>query len=259
MRVKLFGLPVDILTHEETVARILSAIAHRQRCQHVAINVAKLVNARSNAELENDIRDSDIIGIDGMGILFALRLLGHEVPERVAGVDLFENLMGECAKRGLKPFLLGASPEVLAAAERALLQRYPGLVFAGSRDGYFTPREESDVCDHIRSSGADCLFIAMPTPRKERFMQRYRDTLGVPFVMGIGGTLDVVGGQVRRAPLPLQHAGLEWAFRMVQEPRRLGARYLYTNLVFAGLLAHHVLARFARTLLGHNRKSAKGA
>jgi len=90
MRVKLLDLPVDILTHEETVARILSSIARRQRCQHVAINVAKLVNARSNAELENDIRDSDIIGIDGMGILYALRLFGHNVPERVAGVDQAE-------------------------------------------------------------------------------------------------------------------------------------------------------------------------
>src|SRR5208282_599634 len=111
--VKLFDLPVDILTRDETVAQILSAIASRQRCQHVAVNVAKLVNARSNAELDSDVRNADIIGIDGMGILFALRLLGHDVPERVAGVDLFETLIGECARRGLKPFLLGATPEVL--------------------------------------------------------------------------------------------------------------------------------------------------
>lgn len=245
MRVKLFDLPVDILTHRETVDRILAAIAQRQRCQHVALNVAKLVNARSNAELERDIRDSDIIGIDGAGILLALRLLGHEVPHRVAGIDLFEGLMAECAARGLKPYLLGATPAVLTDAQRALARRYPKLVFAGSRDGYFGAEEEAGVCDQIRNSGADCLFIAMPTPRKERFMRRHRDQLGIPFVMGIGGTLDVVAGRVRRAPLALQRAGLEWAYRMAQEPLRLGGRYLYTNAVFAGLLARHLVGRWA--------------
>ncbi len=257
MRVKLFDLPVDILTRDETVAQILSAIANRQRCQHVAVNVAKLVNARSNAELDGDVRNADIIGIDGMGILFALRLLGYEVAERVAGVDLFETLMGECARRGLKPFLLGATPEVLAGAEHALLARYPGLVFAGSRDGYFTPAEEANVCAQIRLSRADCLFVAMPTPRKERFMRRHRDDLGVPFVMGIGGTLDVVAGHVRRAPAAVQRVGLEWAYRMAQEPRRLGARYLYTNLIFSGLLVRPLLARLGRSLLGRGRGSAK--
>jgi len=246
MRVELFGLPVDILTHRETVDRILSAIAQRQRCQHVALNVAKLVNARANAELERDIRDSDIIGIDGAGILLALRLLGHDVPHRVAGIDLFGSLIAECAARGLKPYLLGATPAVLTDAQRALSHLYPNLVFAGSRNGYFGSDEEAAVCEQIRSSAADCLFIAMPTPRKERFMRRHRDALGIPFVMGIGGTLDVIAGRVRRAPLALQRAGLEWAYRMVQEPLRLGGRYLHTNAVFAALLAGHLLGRWAR-------------
>jgi N-acetylglucosaminyldiphosphoundecaprenol N-acetyl-beta-D-mannosaminyltransferase len=236
MRVTLFGLPVDILSSEETIERILAAIDARQRCQHVALNVAKLVNARTNAELDRDVRASDIVGIDGMGIVYALRLLGHTVPQRVAGVDLFESLMAQCAGRGLRPYLLGATPEVLAAARRALSERYSGLIFAGSHNGYFTPEQEDAVCDHIRSSGADCLFIAMPTPRKERFMARHRDSLGVPFVMGVGGTLDVVAGQVRRAPALVQSLGLEWAYRMIQEPRRLAARYFRTNLIFAVLL-----------------------
>jgi N-acetylglucosaminyldiphosphoundecaprenol N-acetyl-beta-D-mannosaminyltransferase len=236
MRVTLFGLPVDILSSDETIERILAAIDTRQRCQHVALNVAKLVNARTNAELDRDVRASDIVGIDGMGIVYALRLLGHTVPQRVAGVDLFESLMAECASRGLRPYLLGATPEVLAAARRALSERYAGLIFAGSHNGYFTPEQEDAVCDHIRLSGADCLFIAMPTPRKERFMARHRDSLGVPFVMGVGGTLDVVAGQVRRAPALAQSLGLEWAYRMMQEPRRLAARYFRTNLIFAVLL-----------------------
>lgn len=245
MRATLFGLPVDILSHDETVVRILADISTGRRCQHVALNVAKLINARTNAELENDIRASDIVGIDGMGIVYALRLLGHHVPQRVAGADLFESLIAECAARGLRPFLLGATPEVLAAAERNLQRRYPGLVLAGSHHGYFTAAQEGSVCELIRASGAHCLFIAMPTPRKERFMHRYRDQLGVPFVMGVGGTLDVAAGLVRRAPALVQRTGLEWAYRLMQEPRRLAGRYLRTNLIFAGLLMRHVLAQLA--------------
>jgi N-acetylglucosaminyldiphosphoundecaprenol N-acetyl-beta-D-mannosaminyltransferase len=254
MRVTLFGLPVDILSYEETVARILTAIAAGERCQHVALNVAKLVNARTNAELDRDIRESDIVGIDGMGIVYALRLLGYPACERVAGADLFESLTAECAARGLRPYLLGATPEVLGAARQKLAERYPGLVLAGSHHGYFTPEQESAVCDQIRGSGAHCLFIAMPTPRKERFMARHRDMLGVPFVMGIGGTLDVVAGQVRRAPALAQRLGLEWAYRMMQEPRRLAARYLRTNLIFAALIVRALLvqlgsgARHARAI-----------
>jgi N-acetylglucosaminyldiphosphoundecaprenol N-acetyl-beta-D-mannosaminyltransferase len=241
MRVTLLGLPVDILSHDETVEQILAAIAGRRRCQHVALNVAKLINARTNAELDADIRASDIVGIDGMGIICALKLFGHDVPHRVAGVDLFESLMARCADRDLRPFLLGATPAVLAAATRKLLRRHPSLELAGSHHGYFSAEQEPQVCDLIRASNAHCLFIAMPTPRKERFMNRHRDALGVPFVMGVGGTFDVVAGHVRRAPVLVQRAGLEWAYRLMKEPRRLAGRYLRTNIIFAGLLLRQLV------------------
>ena len=254
MRVTLFGLPVDILSYDETIERILAAIADGRRCQHVALNVAKLVNARTDAELDRDIRTSDIVGVDGMGIVYALRLLGHPISQRVAGADLFESFMAECAAHGLRPYLLGATPEVLASAKLKLAERYPNLILAGSHHGYFKPEQEKSVCDLIRASGAHCLFIAMPTPRKERFMARHRDPLGVPFVMGVGGTFDVVAGHVRRAPALVQSFGLEWAYRMMQEPRRLAARYLRTNIIFAVLLARELLvhlisgARHARVI-----------
>lgn len=249
MRVKLFDLPVDILSHDETVARILAAMTRGERCQHVALNVAKLIGARTNAELERDIRESDIVGIDGMGIVLALRLFGHDAVQRVAGADLFESLMAECASHGRRPFLLGATPAVLAAAMRKLRRRYPSLEFAGSHHGYFSSEQEMRVCEMIRASKADGLFVAMPTPAKERFMHRHRDTLGVPFVMGVGGTLDVVAGQVRRAPAVIQRAGLEWLYRLLQEPRRLAGRYLRTNLIFAGLLLRHLVRQFAGAAL----------
>jgi N-acetylglucosaminyldiphosphoundecaprenol N-acetyl-beta-D-mannosaminyltransferase len=248
MRSTLFDVPVDILSREETVRLAVEAMESGHCCQHVALNVAKLVNARSDHELERDIRASDIVGIDGMGIVYALRALGQRVPHRVAGIDLFESLMAQCASRGLRPFLLGATPEVLRDAVEALKSRFPGLRLAGAHHGYFSADQEEAVCAIVRASGAHALFVAMPTPRKERFMNRHRDGLSVPFIMGIGGTLDVLAGHVRRAPTLLQQTGLEWAWRLAQEPRRLAWRYLSTNAIFAGLLLRQLGARRGGTL-----------
>jgi N-acetylglucosaminyldiphosphoundecaprenol N-acetyl-beta-D-mannosaminyltransferase len=246
MRVELLGLPVDILGHGETVARALAAMrGETGRCQHVALNVAKLVNARRDAELDRDIRESDLVGIDGAGIALALRLQGHGNAPRVAGIDLFESLMEACAREGLKPYLLGAKPDVVADAARTLRRRHPGLLLAGYQHGYFRPDQEEEICARIARSGAHCLFVALPTPQKERFMHRHRDRLGVPFVMGVGGSFDVVAGRVQRAPRLWQRLGAEWAYRLAQEPRRLAGRYFRTNAVFAGLMLAETLRRVA--------------
>lgn len=256
MRTQLLGLPVDVLTLDETVAIAVAAMSERRPCQHVALNVAKLVNARRDPELDRDIRDSDIVGIDGMGIAWALGLLGAGIPDRVAGIDLFERLMGASAEHGFRPYLLGATPAVLDAAIRTLRQRHPALVIAGRHHGYFGPDEEGEICRAIAGSGADGLFVAMPTPHKERFMLRNRDRLGVPFAMGIGGTFDVIAGEVGRAPRLVQRAGLEWLFRLAQEPRRLAGRYLRTNAVFAGLVLREIAQR-AAARLGHHRAAGE--
>lgn len=246
MRTTLFGLPVDLLSHDETLERALDAMRSGKRCQHVALNVAKIVGARTDAELRRDICESDLVGIDGMGVILALRLLGQRPPERVAGIDLFQSLIAACAREGLRPYLLGAKPDVLERTERRLVEAHPGLVVAGRHHGYFGADDER-ICADVRASGADCLFIALPTPAKERFMARHRDRLGVPFIMGVGGSFDVVAGDVRRAPPAWQRLGLEWLYRLLQEPRRLGGRYVSTNAAFAlMLLSAWTAARFAR-------------
>ncbi len=245
MRAELFGVPVDVLSFDETVQRALSAMETRSRCQHVALNVAKLVSSRHDPELDQDIRESDIVSIDGMGILYALRLLGVHAPHRVTGVDLFEGLLAQCAERGLRPYLLGATPAVLDDAIAVLKRRHPNLQLAGFHHGYFSPEQEEGICAQIAATKADCLFIAMPTPRKERFMHRFRDRLGVPFLMGVGGSIDVIAGHVQRAPSIVQRAGLEWFYRLAQEPRRLGWRYLSTNTVFLGMLLRLAISQLA--------------
>jgi len=251
MRTTVLDCPVDILTLDETISTAVCAMREKTPIQHVALNVAKLVSARSNPELDRDVRQAELIGIDGAGIALALKLFGHGNVPRVAGIDLFEHLMEICAASGFRPYLLGAKQEILEEARKRIEARHPGLVFAGMHNGYFKGREK-EIVEEIKASKADCLFLAMPTPMKERFMATYRAELKVPFVMGIGGTLDVTAGFVDRAPLGWQKLGLEWLYRLVQEPRRMWKRYLVTNSIFAGLLA----TELARRALGRGKPAS---
>lgn len=236
MRVEFFDCPLDILTTGETVSLARQAMLDRQCKVHVSMNVAKLVNMRSNPVLTDDVRSSDIIGVDGMGIALAAKALGYKTVERVAGIDLFQDLLQVCSTEGFRPFLLGATPEVLANAVAAIKAKYPTIKLAGFRDGFYAAEQEADVVADIRSSGADCLFIGMPTPRKERFLAQHKSHLGVPFIMGVGGSFDVLSGHVKRAPVSMQRLGLEWLYRTYQEPRRMWLRYCKTNTIFAGMM-----------------------
>ena len=243
MRIAFLGTPVDLLSAGETAGRALQAMRGGPPVTHVALNVAKFVKMRGDEELRRDVEQADIIGIDGMGLVLALRLFGQRRVERVAGVDLMFALLERCAELGLRPFLLGAKRDVLERAATVARDRWPGLEFAGLHDGYFSPAEEQGVADQIRASGADCLFVAMPTPRKERFLHQHGRGLQVPFIMGVGGSVDVLAGHVSRAPLPMQRLGLEWLHRLVQEPRKMFWRYASTNAVFAAIIARACVAR----------------
>ena len=258
-RREFIGMPIDCLTRAETVALAEAAMRERRSLRQVSINVAKFIAMRSDPELDRDVRSGDLISIDGMGILWAARLLGIEVSERVAGVDLMEDLLELCAEKGYRPYFLGARPAVLEAAVASVSKRMPGIRFAGAHDGYFTPAEEAAVVAEIRAARADCLFIGMPTPRKERFLARYVDELGVPFIMGVGGGLDVLSGEIRRASALVQELGLEWLYRTLQEPRRLLPRYLKTNARFAAVLAKAWLRKCLRTSLRGSRGFGAGA
>lgn len=236
-----YGVNVDLLSQEELVAIAEEAMKSRQLVRHTALNVAKLVNLTENAELALDVNSSDIVGIDGMGVVYGLRLFGHANAKRVAGIDLFYALLEHCAKTGRKPFILGATQSNLERAMDEARRRYPGLTFAGSRNGYFKAEERPNIVRQIAASGADCLFVAMPTPHKERFLNAHAGELGIPFVMGVGGSVDVLAGHVSRAPLWMQNVGLEWFHRLLQEPRKMLGRYARTNAVYALMLVRSLL------------------
>jgi N-acetylglucosaminyldiphosphoundecaprenol N-acetyl-beta-D-mannosaminyltransferase len=248
VRQQFLGCPIDILTMAETVDVARNAMRGRYRVHHTALNVAKLVNMRRNPILAADVAASDLITMDGMGIVWGARLVGLPTTCRVAGIDLLTEILSLCAREGFRPYFLGATPAVLRRAAERVHESHPAIQLAGMRDGYFSAEDEQKIVDNIRDSGADCLFIGMPTPKKERFLAAHRDELGIPFVMGVGGSFDVLAGHVRRAPGAAQKLGLEWAYRLLQEPRRLWWRYTETNAIFAGLLAHAMLHRGASAM-----------
>lgn len=246
MRAELFGCPIDILTMRETIDLARSAMAQQKTMVHVALNVAKLVNMRTDPILAEDVKKSDLIGIDGMGILYAAKLFGLPAKERVAGVDLLQELIAVCAREGFRPFFLGATPHVLRAASDVVTSTHPTIQFAGMHDGYFAADQEQRVVQEIRSSRADCLFIAMPTPRKERFLSAHRNELRVPFIMGVGGSFDILAGKVTRAPRLMQKFGLEWLYRIYQEPSRMWWRYCRTNTIFVCMVLSALIRRLDR-------------
>lgn len=239
-RIDFLNCPLDALTMQETVEAIDAAIKQRWFVQHVVVNVAKFVNMRKDAELDASVRTCDIINIDGMGVVWGSRLLGYTVPERVAGIDLFYELLKLSAQQGYPVFLLGAEQDVVMKAADVISGLYPNLNIAGYHHGYFWD-DEAAVVNEIRSSKARLLFVAITSPEKENFINKWKDQLGVDFVMGVGGSFDVVAGKVKRAPIWMQNSGLEWLFRIIQEPKRMWKRYLITNSQFAWLLLKEVV------------------
>lgn len=241
-RIEFLGTPMDVATMEETVSHIENQVAQGIFLQHVVVNVAKIVNMQKDPILAESVKACDVINIDGMGVVFGARFLGHDVPERVAGVDLFHELLKMSTTKDFPVFLLGATEDVVTTTTERVKALYPNLNVAGFNDGYFWDDEEA-VVNKIRESGAKLLFVAITSPKKENFINKWQDKLGVDFVMGVGGTFDVVAGKVNRAPKWMQNAGLEWLYRVIQEPQRMWKRYLVTNSTFAWLLLKSKLGK----------------
>lgn len=227
---------------DETVELILSKIKRKEFTQHVVVNVAKLVNMQLDEQLAKSVEECNIINIDGMGVVLGARFCGHRVPERVAGVDLFYRLLAMSEREQFPVYFLGATDAVVSKTASKVKKLYPDLEIAGYNHGYFWDNEEA-VVDKISESNARLLFVAITSPKKENFINKWKDKIDVDFVMGVGGTFDVVSGKVKRAPLWMQKYGLEWLYRVLQEPRRMWKRYLTTNAKFLLLLIREKLKK----------------
>jgi N-acetylglucosaminyldiphosphoundecaprenol N-acetyl-beta-D-mannosaminyltransferase len=242
----LLGVPIHALRMPQALDRIDEAVRRRSRLQIGVVNAAKIVNMTRDAELRSDVLSSDLILADGMSVVWASRLLGQPLPERVAGIDLMLGMLRRGAERGYRVFCLGATSEVLEAAVARIQATFPGVLLVGRQHGYYADEEEEQVARRIEEARADILLIAMTSPRKERFLARWSGRLGVPVCHGVGGSFDVLAGKVRRAPEAWQRLGLEWLYRVGQEPGRLWRRYLVTNLLFLRMVLSELLGRLAR-------------
>lgn len=235
-RIDLLGCPVDLISPQELLAEVETALYNDQPMRLEGLNVAKLVDARRSPSLMQALRQAERVHIDGAGIHLGLRWLKPSPPPRRAGIDLLGDLCALAVRLDVPIYLLGARPQIVQATATKLMTRYPGLRIAGFRDGYFKPEEEPSVVDSIRRSGAKLLFIGMSSPRKEAFLYQHWAQLGVNLGMGVGGSFDVLSGELPRAPEWVQRIGMEWCFRMLLEPRRLAWRYLSSNHIYAALL-----------------------
>jgi N-acetylglucosaminyldiphosphoundecaprenol N-acetyl-beta-D-mannosaminyltransferase len=249
--VRLFDLTIDALTLDETVARIDALVAAGGIHQHVAVNVDKVVKAHRDPALAAIVNGCDVASADGQPIVWASRLLGRPLPERVTGVDLMERLIARAGAAGHRVYFLGARPEVVSGVVARVARDDPTTVVAGSRDGYWRPEDEGAVARAIAEARPDILFVAIPSPAKERFLDRWKGTIGAGFVMGVGGSFDVYAGMIPRAPERWRRFGLEWLFRLLQEPRRMWRRYLVDDLLFVPIVA----SAWLRTLRSRRLRS----
>ncbi|MFC9278393.1 WecB/TagA/CpsF family glycosyltransferase [Streptomyces collinus] len=240
-RRSLFGVELDPLTMDETVERCLEAVRDERQLEIGVVNAAKLVNMRRDPRLAGAVAGCDLVLADGQAVVWAGRLLRAPLPERVAGIDLFLRLLAEAEAQGMSVYFLGARHEVLEEMLRRVADRFPGLEVAGSRHGYFDDSEQEGIADEIARSGARMLFLGMTSPKKEIFTAAYGARTGARVVHGVGGSFDILAGITKRAPASWQRWGVEWLYRALQEPRRLGRRYLTTNAAFLLMTAREFI------------------
>lgn len=245
------GLRFLNLAMDEAIAAIELALAAKQPARIAFVNADCINIAAQDSGYRDILADMDWVFIDGAGMRIAGRLMRQPVRDNVNGTDLFPPLCEYLARSGKRLYLLGARPGIAAAAAEWARQHYPGLQVAGARDGYYKPQDEDAVVAEIRSSDADILLVALGAPRQERWIEQHMTTCGVTVAMGVGGLFDYYGGRIPRAPLWMRRTGIEWVFRLWQEPGRLWRRYLLGNAVFLCRIGADWLKTRCRILVRH--------
>ena len=241
-QLEILGVPVDGITHAELLGVVDEFVAGRQPHQIVTLNPEMLVAAHTDTGFRAMLRQADLRVADGVGLMLAARLLGRPLPERITGSDGIYRLASHCAERGYRPYFLGAAPGVAEKAAVRLVALNPGLKVAGTFAGSPRLEEEAEIIGRVRATAPDILFVAYGVPAEERWIARNRERLGVPVMMGVGGTFDFVAGVARRAPGWMRRAGLEWLHRLAREPwrwRRQLALPRFAYLVLRQRLAGH--------------------
>ncbi len=231
-RVEILGVKVDAVTMAQAVERVASLIAADKPSMVATANAEMLLRATHDDELKNILNAANLVVPDGAGTVWAAHHLGKFMPERVAGFDLVQELMKIAPAKSWKFFLFGAAPGIADKAKLKAESLYPGIKIVGTRNGYFTAADEPTIIEQIKSSRPDVLLAALGVPKQEKWLSAHMNELSVPVSIGVGGTFDVMAGVVKRAPLWMQRAKLEWLFRALLQPSRAGRLIALPKFVF---------------------------
>jgi len=236
-KINILNTTIDNLAMNDTLEVIKEAIAKNKQIHHVVVNAGKIVAMQSDLQLRQSVNESDLINADGQAVVWASKFLNKPLKERVAGIDLMINLVELAFNNNYKIFFFGAKEEVVKTVVDRYSTLYSSNIIAGYRNGYFKKEEEHNIANQIATSGANILFVAISSPTKENFLYENKNLLkSVNFIMGVGGSFDVVAGKTKRAPLWMQNIGMEWFYRFIQEPKRMWKRYLIGNSKFIALV-----------------------
>ena len=219
-RIKVLDVPFDNITMSDAVSAAMEAIHQRKASYVVTPNPEIVMMARENQELKDTITNAGLVLPDGIGIIYGGKILGTPLQERVPGIDFASEVMQQLANEKGSVYLLGAKPGVAAQAAVNLENLFHGLVVAGTHDGYFT--DDTPIVDEINRLKPDFLIVCLGFPKQEFWMRDHASCLDVGLMAGLGGSLDVFAGVVQRAPVMWQKMGLEWLYRLLKEPSRLG-------------------------------------
>lgn len=250
-RAHILGCEIDRLDMPATVERCRQLIeGPLVGQQQLSVNAAKLVTLHRDPQLREIASRAALVNADGQSVVWASRLVGDPLPCRVAGIDLMGELLDLAEREGYSVFILGARPAALQTAVDRIRGRHPRLKIAGYHHGYFEDAgpDGDAVREQIRDVKPDILFVAMSSPQKEYWLGEHGPRLGIPLLMGVGGSIDVIAGVTRRAPRVWQKLGLEWLYRLAQEPRRMMRRYAETNAVFLALVVRELVANLPRRI-----------
>lgn len=229
-RVEFLGCPVDCLTSEVLLAELTESIRGRQPAKVIQfVNANKVAMVRSEPRMGEQLKRADYVLTDGRPMLPMAALLGITIPERIDGIGLMYKLLRLADREGFSIYLLGARQEIVEECVRRLGQNHPGARVVGYRNGYFKEPEIPAIAAAVRAAAPDFLFLGMGSPMKERLADEWKEQLGARVIQGVGGSFDVMAGIVKRAPLWMQRVGIEWLYRVLQEPRRMFWRYVKTN------------------------------
>lgn len=240
IRHNILNANIDNFSMQETLAKIKESIDKKEQIHHVVVNAGKIVAMQKDLKLRKSVNESDLINADGQAVVWASKILGKPLKERVAGIDLMVNLVKKAHENNYKIFFFGAKEEVVKKVVDIYASQYSTSIIAGYRNGYFKKEEEKNIAKEIAHSGANILFVAISSPTKENFLYDNKNLLkNVNFIMGVGGSFDVIAGKVKRAPMWMQKVGLEWFYRFIQEPKRMWKRYLIGNTNFILLVFKH--------------------